>query len=48
MASGAGPFRIRYPTTAIVHCALGLAGTALIAMHWRSHVWRLQTAANAR
>lgn len=28
--------------------APGLAGTALIAMHWRSHVWRLQAAANAR
>ncbi len=48
MASGLGPFRIRYPAAAIVYCALGLAGTALIAMHWRSHVWRLQAAANAR
>jgi hypothetical protein len=47
-ASGLGPFSIRYPATATVYCALGLARTALIAMHWRSHVWRLQAAANAR
>jgi MFS family permease len=40
--------RIGYPATATLYCAVGLAGTALIAMHWRSHVWRLQAAANAR
>jgi predicted MFS family arabinose efflux permease len=40
--------RIGYAATATVYCALGLACTALIAMHWRTHVWRLQAAANAR
>jgi predicted MFS family arabinose efflux permease len=40
--------RIGYPMTATLYCAIGLAFTLLIAVHWRAHLWRLGAPANAR
>ena len=40
--------RIGYPLTATLYCAIGLAFTLLIAIHWRAHLWRSGAPANAR
>lgn len=37
-----------YPITATAYCAIGLAFTLLIAVHWRAHLWRTDAPANAR
>jgi predicted MFS family arabinose efflux permease len=46
----AGPLiaRFGYPATATLYCVLGVAFTALIAVHWRAHLWRLGARANTR
>ncbi len=46
----AGPLisRFGYPTTATLYCAIGLAFTLLIAVHWHAHLWRLEAPANKR
>jgi MFS family permease len=40
--------RFGYPVTATLYCLVGLAFTLLIAMRWRSHLWRLDAPANTR
>lgn len=37
-----------YRVTATVYCVFGLACTALIAWHWREHIWRADAAGNRR
>ena len=37
-----------YPVMATIYCAIGLAFTLLIAVHWRAHVWRKDAPANSR
>lgn len=37
-----------YRFTATVYCVFGLACTALIAWHWREHIWRVDAAGNRR
>jgi len=37
-----------YRLTATVYCLFGLACTALIAWHWRAHIWRMDAAGNKR
>ena len=46
----AGPLiaRFGYPITATLYCVIGLAFTLLIAVRWRSHLWRLEAPANTR
>ena len=46
----AGPLiaRFGYPSTATLYCAIGLTCTLLIALRWRSHLWRLEAPANTR
>ena len=46
----AGPLigRFGYPATATLYCAIGLLFTLLIAVRWRTHIWRLGARANAR
>src|SRR6185503_19592128 len=45
----AGPLisRYGYGATVMIYCAVSLVLTALIAMRWRSHLWRLGAPANA-
>jgi MFS family permease len=40
--------RFGYPATASLYCLLGLVFVAWIAIHWRSHLWRLDAPANTR
>ena len=40
--------RFGYPATATLYCVVGLAFTALIAVRWRAHLWRLAAPANTR
>jgi hypothetical protein len=40
--------RFGYPATAALYCAIGLSFTLLIAVRWRSHLWRLGAPANRR
>jgi MFS family permease len=40
--------RFGYPITATLYCAIGLVFTAVIAVRWRSHLWRLDAPANTR
>ena len=40
--------RFGYPATATLYCAVGLTFTALIAVRWRAHLWRLTAPANTR
>jgi Na+/melibiose symporter-like transporter len=35
-----------YPATAALYCAVGLSFTLLIAVHWRTHLWRRDAQAN--
>ena len=46
----AGPLiaRFGYPATATFYCTIGIAFTALIALRWRAHLWRLEAPANTR
>jgi predicted MFS family arabinose efflux permease len=46
----AGPLiaRYGYVATVTLYCSLSLVVTALIAVHWRAHLWRLDAPANAR
>jgi len=46
----AGPLigRFGYPATATLYCVIGLTFTALIAVRWRAHLWRLTAPANTR
>jgi predicted MFS family arabinose efflux permease len=46
----AGPLIARhgYVTTVTLYCAVSLVAVALIAIYWRSHLWRLDAPANAR
>jgi predicted MFS family arabinose efflux permease len=37
-----------YRVTATAYCAFGLACTALIAWHWREHIWRVDAPGNKR
>jgi len=37
-----------YPVTGALYCTFGLAFTALIAVRWRSHLWRIDAPANKR
>ena len=37
-----------YRFTATVYCVFGLACTALIAWHWREHIWHPDAAGNRR
>ena len=37
-----------YPVTATMYCGIGLAFTALIALRWRTHLWRRDAPANTR
>lgn len=37
-----------YPVTATLYCGVGLAFTALIAVRWRAHLWRVAAPANTR
>jgi MFS family permease len=37
-----------YPVTATLYCMIGIAFTVLIAVRWRTQLWRLDAAANAR
>ena len=37
-----------YPVTATLYCLLGIAVTMLIAVRWRTQLWRLDALANAR
>ncbi len=38
--------RFGYPATATLYCVTGITVTVLIAVHWRSHLWRLDAPAN--
>ena len=40
--------RFGYPVTATLYCLVALAFVALIVVHWRSHLWRLDAPANTR
>jgi len=40
--------RIGFPMTATLYCGIGLAFTAVIAIHWRAHLWRRNAPANMR
>lgn len=40
--------QLGYRITASLYCAIGLTFTALIAVHWRRHLWRLDALANKR
>jgi MFS family permease len=40
--------RFGYAATATLYCVVGLAFTALIAVRWRAHLWRLAAPANTR
>ncbi len=44
----AGPLiaRLGYPVTATLYCVIGLAFTAVIAAHWRAHLWRPDAPSN--
>ena len=46
----AGPLiaRFGYPMTATLYCVFGIAFTVLIAVRWRSHLWRRDAPANRR
>ena len=46
----AGPLisRFGYPATAALYCVFGIACTLLIAVRWRTHVWRADAQGNAR
>jgi predicted MFS family arabinose efflux permease len=46
----AGPLitHLGYPVTGTLYCIFGLGFTALIAVRWRAHLWRLEAAANQR
>ena len=37
-----------YRVTATAYCVFGLACTALIAWHWRDHIWRVDAPGNRR
>ncbi|MGH8650270.1 MAG: MFS transporter, partial [Burkholderiales bacterium] len=37
-----------YPVTATMYCGIGLVFTAVIAFHWRAHLWRRGAPANTR
>lgn len=37
-----------YTTTVSIYCGVSLVATALIAVYWRAHLWRLDAPANAR
>ncbi len=39
---------IGFPWTAMLYCAIGLAFTLVIAVHWRNHLWRREAPANTR
>jgi hypothetical protein len=34
--------------TATLYCAIGIIFATLIAVHWRTHLWRRHAAANTR
>ena len=40
--------RIGFPMTATLYCGIGLVFTAVIAIHWRAHLWRRNAPANMR
>jgi MFS family permease len=40
--------RIGFPMTATLYCGIGLVFTAVIAIHWRAHLWRRNAPANLR
>jgi Na+/melibiose symporter-like transporter len=40
--------RFGYPITATLYCTIGLVFTTVIAVRWRSHLWRLDALANSR
>jgi len=40
--------RIGFPMTATLYCGIGLVFTAVIAIHWRTHLWRRNAPANMR
>ncbi|HSE02097.1 MAG TPA: MFS transporter [Burkholderiales bacterium] len=40
--------RIGFPMTATLYCGIGLAFTAVIAIHWRAHLWQRNAPANMR
>jgi predicted MFS family arabinose efflux permease len=46
----AGPLitHFGYPTTGTLYCIFGIGFTALIAVRWRTHLWRLDAPANMR
>jgi MFS family permease len=46
----AGPLitAMGYPLTAMLYCTIGMAGAAMIAAHWRAHLWKLDAHANTR
>ena len=46
----AGPLigRFGYATTAIIYCTTGIAFTLLIALRWRTHLWRREAPVNIR
>ena len=46
----AGPLisRFGYPATAALYCVFGIACTLLIAVRWRTHVWRADAQGNSR
>jgi MFS family permease len=46
----AGPLiaNLGYPITATLYCAIGIIFATLIAVHWRTHLWRRHAAANTR
>jgi MFS family permease len=37
-----------YPMTAVLYCVIGLTFTAVIAVRWRAHLWKVDAAANTR
>lgn len=39
---------IGFPMTATLYCGIGLVFTAVIAIHWRAHLWRRNAPANRR
>jgi predicted MFS family arabinose efflux permease len=48
LVAGALIERIGYPATASGYCIFGLIATAMIALRWRTALWPLDAAANAR
>jgi predicted MFS family arabinose efflux permease len=48
LASGPLLAAYGYRATATMYCVFGLACTALIAWHWREHIWRADASANKR